>query len=149
MYEKRYALLALRDRRGRILLQKRDNHAPKNPGCWGFFGGNIEGRETPRDALRREAREELGIRPKFKFFGRYEIREEDGLNEKFLFIAPLDVPLNDLRKGQREGEDMGLFTFDDLKGLSIPDGDWVIHRDLFGRTEKVGLMVVKKSRRKK
>ena len=32
------------------------------PGVWDLFGGHIEGKESPEDALRREAMEELGDR---------------------------------------------------------------------------------------
>lgn len=44
---------------GRILVQDRRGHRPPP---WGFFGGGIEAGELPRQALVREAREELGIR---------------------------------------------------------------------------------------
>ncbi len=48
------------EREGRLLIgqrQKRDRHGLK----WEFPGGKVEPGETPKDALRRELREELGI----------------------------------------------------------------------------------------
>lgn len=54
------AAAALVDGGGRVLVQKRpmgSDHA----GLWEFPGGKLEAHETPRDALVRELREELGI----------------------------------------------------------------------------------------
>jgi 8-oxo-dGTP pyrophosphatase MutT (NUDIX family) len=145
MYERRYSVFTLRDRTGKILLQRRDSKTTRNPEHWGFFGGNIEAGESPRDALVREAREELGLENvSFKFFGRYDIREGDALHEKFLFVAQLKESLDDLRKRQKEGSDLGVFAWDDLRELKIPKGDWVLHRDLFGKSRKVGVLEAEK-----
>ena len=147
MFDKRYALFVLRDKKERILLQKRDNRAPKNPGMWGFFGGRVEDGESPEQALTREALQELSLENvKFKFFGRYKIKESDGLNEKFLFVAPLDVPLDRLKKNQKEGSDLGMFSFDDLKTMKIPEPDQILHRELFGEKDKSGMLYVRKKK---
>ncbi len=53
------AALMVRD--GRILICQRTRHQPM-PLKWEFPGGKIEEGEQPRDALRRELDEELGIR---------------------------------------------------------------------------------------
>ena len=45
---------------GRILICQRTRHQPM-PLKWEFPGGKIEEGEQPRDALRRELEEELGI----------------------------------------------------------------------------------------
>jgi len=47
-------------REGRILIGQRTRHQPM-PLKWEFPGGKIEEGEQPRDALRRELDEELGI----------------------------------------------------------------------------------------
>ncbi|MYD36260.1 MAG: NUDIX hydrolase [Dehalococcoidia bacterium] len=45
----------------RVLLVKRQPHRRVYPDLWDLPGGHIEGNESPEEALRREAREELGI----------------------------------------------------------------------------------------
>lgn len=51
----------LRDDSGRVLIAQRppDKHAG---GAWEFPGGKLQAGETPRAALDRELREEIGIR---------------------------------------------------------------------------------------
>ena len=48
-------------RDGKVLLVKRAPQMRFYPDVWDLFGGHIEGDESPEDALRREAMEELGI----------------------------------------------------------------------------------------
>ena len=48
-------------RDGKVMLVKRAPHMRSYPGVWDLFGGHIEGAESPEDALRREAMEELGV----------------------------------------------------------------------------------------
>lgn len=50
----------LSDARGRILLARREG-ARELAGLWEFPGGKVEPGETPRQALARELREEIGI----------------------------------------------------------------------------------------
>lgn len=52
---------ALVARDGRVLLGRRTSTI-RFAGMWDAFGGHIEAGESPRDALDRELREELGIR---------------------------------------------------------------------------------------
>lgn len=54
------AAAVLRDAGGRILLARR-THGRDLAGRWEFPGGKVEAGETPRAALARELREELGI----------------------------------------------------------------------------------------
>ena len=56
------AVVLLKDRHGRILLQFRDDFPHvKSGGRWGYFGGEIEEGETARQAVIREIAEEIGV----------------------------------------------------------------------------------------
>ena len=48
-------------RDGRVLLVHRSPSAHSWPDVWDLFGGHVDGDESLEEALRREAREELGI----------------------------------------------------------------------------------------
>jgi len=46
-----------------VFLQKRSKTAKRIPDYFGFFGGGLEGEETPEQALAREIKEELNYQP--------------------------------------------------------------------------------------
>jgi 8-oxo-dGTP diphosphatase len=59
---KSIATVILVDAAGRLVFQLRDNLPTiGHPDHWGLFGGRIEAGESPRVAIVRELREELGL----------------------------------------------------------------------------------------
>lgn len=104
------------DRRGRILLQERDEFAPKGPNRWAIPGGSIEDMESPAEAAERELFEETGLkiaslalfwhgRQRFDgphdvvtewyvYCGRTEARQEDvvvGEGRRMIFTSPFEI----------------------------------------------------------
>jgi 8-oxo-dGTP diphosphatase len=59
-YKRNVSALILYKADGTMLLQHRTKDAPTFPDHWSLFGGGIEEGETPEQAVRREALEELG-----------------------------------------------------------------------------------------
>ena len=57
----RIAVVFLVDARGHVLLQHRDEHAPRAADQWGMVGGHVEDGEDYDTAMRREILEETGI----------------------------------------------------------------------------------------
>jgi 8-oxo-dGTP pyrophosphatase MutT (NUDIX family) len=57
----RFSSVILVDRRGRLLLQERDEHAAIAPGKWGLVGGHVEDGEEYEPAAYRELTEETGF----------------------------------------------------------------------------------------
>jgi 8-oxo-dGTP diphosphatase len=55
------ASVVLVDRRGWLLLQERDEHAPTEPNQWALVGGHLEPGEEWLSAMRRELAEETGL----------------------------------------------------------------------------------------
>ncbi len=131
-YSRRVALFVLKNDRGEVLLQLRDEAAPTAPGFWAFFGGAIEKGESPEEAVKREAEEELGIKLSgLKLFKRYLFRHEDGLQEKFVFTAPLTFSVEELRERLREGEGLGLYSLESASSIKMTDNDKKILKDVF------------------
>ena len=56
-----FAAVLLVDRRGWVLLQERDEHAPLDPDCWGLVGGHVNDGEDFAPAAHRELTEETGL----------------------------------------------------------------------------------------
>ena len=126
------ALMAFLDRNNRILLQHRSKDKKFYPDYWSFFGGSIEEGETPEKAVKREIKEELGIELKdFKFFRKYVSEESIGLIEKNIFIGFLNWDLETLKNQQNEeGQNLKLFSIDDINKIKIPSIDANIIREI-------------------
>ena len=56
-----FACVVLVDRRGRLLLQERDEHPAIDPEKWGMCGGHLEPGEDPLTGAVRELEEETGV----------------------------------------------------------------------------------------
>lgn len=103
---KEVAQVLLFDREGRLLIYLRDDQPTiPFPNRWDFFGGHLEGSETPEQALVREVNEELGVTLKsWEFFRRYDCHSGDVYpNIKHIYSAQIDRSVGELtlREGQR------------------------------------------------
>ncbi len=104
----------------KMLLQHRTEDAPRLPGYWGFFGGGIEQGEKPKDALRREIREELNYTPRNPKLVRTQILEKGTLGKKYLYIDEYDTS-QELVLG--EGQGMAWVTADEAIKLKMINHD--------------------------
>ena len=99
-------LLQLRDFKSSIIF----------PGHWGAFGGAIEEGESPRDALDRELKEEIGYSPgDLKFFR--EVNKDQLKLNIHMFYSNMGVSLSKLIL--MEGTDMGLFTIEEILSKNL------------------------------
>ena len=99
-------------------MQHRSADAPRNPNYWGCFGGGIEEGETPLEAVKREAFEELEYQLKNPKLIDVEETERPGLGLRVImhtFVEEYD--------GQplvlHEGQGYGWFTVDEALQLHI------------------------------
>lgn len=98
----------------KILLQKRDSYAQKNPDLWGFFGGSLRDNENPLHGIKREIFEELAYQAKNPDLFFEMNLEGDG--KKFFFIESYDTEQPLLL---REGKAMQWFIAKELKDIEI------------------------------
>ena len=117
----------------KILLQHRAIDAKNNPNLWGFFGGHLEKGETPAQALEREIEEELSIFIKnYKFYKTFKYKNKKGHEViKHIFVAPLEFNVEGLRAKQNEGQNLGLFSFDEIEKLKTIPHDFEVIQDVF------------------
>lgn len=119
------AAIILYDAGGRLLLQYRGPQAPRLQNHWAFFGGALEGKETPRAAVCREALEELGYSlkdPELVF-------EQDFLldtiaGHMWVFVEGFYGDKSELRL--LEGEDWGWYTAQEAQALRMIAHDRVV-----------------------
>ncbi len=96
----------------KVLLVKRLPRRKVYPGLWDLPGGHIEGDESAEEALRREAREELGV----------EIQEYRELGTVLDPVEPADIDVFAISKWRGEPmnaapdehSEIGWFTADKL-----------------------------------
>ncbi len=123
------SMILFYDLNGNILLQNRKSIS-KFGEEFGFFGGSIEGNETPNEALKREIKEELTIDLKeFKLFKNYrQIIKELNMNvERWVFLSSMP----DLKKLKVNEGRPALMKFEDSFNLKMVPGDIEILREIY------------------
>ena len=120
------AVVLLVDRRGWVLLQERDEHAPRSADQWGMVGGHVEDDEDFEPAAYRELAEETGVSlplgtlrlwrdAEYTYpdghHGRYhvyatavDLTDADivvGEGRRIVFVDPAEVPALDLAASSR------------------------------------------------
>jgi len=107
--------LAVLEQRGRWLIQLRDDSPGiVAPGCWGLFGGHLDGGEHPEQALRRELREEIAYEA--AALELWYCSEQEG-RLRHVFRGVLSQPLHDLQL--LEGQDMALANLEELRSGQV------------------------------
>lgn len=106
--------LLIENSEGKVLLQLRDDNPDiPYPGCWGTFGGQIEGDETPEEGIRREIWEELEYELSDpEYFGNFPF---DGYDIYMYRTVDRGLTLNDLTV--REGQEGRFFSLRELEGV--------------------------------
>jgi len=116
IFMQKVAVFTLIDGKGRMLLQHRNESMARFPNLWGLFGGLVEDGEIPEVAVRREAKEEIGVDlEEMEFCGKYL---SEGY-ELHLFIGQLEAPVEQLKNQQTEGDDLGMFSLDEIESLKM------------------------------
>lgn len=116
--------------KGKLLLEKR-----RDSDVWGLVGGGCKKTETGREAIAREAYEELGLRiPKERFEklavydnpGRIAAFRDGSIWRMVIVVYGYDFPEEPSMRISRESKDLHFFTKEELQNIEIA----VTHRDI-------------------
>jgi len=114
------SMVFLFDRRGRLLLQQRDDHVPPaGYGRWAVPGGGSEGDESPRETALREFEEETAVRlERLRFFATVEPGDLPGIDRRLhLFFA--DDHVDEATIEVHEGLDFRFWAPEEIPHLPI------------------------------
>lgn len=121
MVDSRLAVLLLVDRRGWVLLQERDEFAPRAANQWGMVGGHVEDGEEFEPAAYRELQEETGIDlppGTLRLWREDEYTYPDGHHGLYqVFAAAVDLDDADIVVG--EGRQIVFVEPDRIEGLDL------------------------------
>ncbi|MDP3093762.1 MAG: NUDIX domain-containing protein [bacterium] len=132
MPEIKVAIVVFYDKEGNVFVQERGKDVSKTGEKYGFWGGRIEKRETPKQALKRELKEELEFVPKkLDFFGIFSYKliplkrkTVCSLGQKakcWIFLSPVNRDLSKVKI--KEGKGMLKMKIDKvIKGKGFPIG---------------------------
>ncbi len=124
---------ALRDREGRLLMQRRPV-GKRHAGLWEFPGGKVEPGESPRAALVRELAEELGIAVAPEDLTPAAVaRSAAGGGEPAIVILLYTVTRFCGSPAPVEGAALGWFALDEIARLPLPPLDIDLLAALAGR----------------
>jgi 8-oxo-dGTP pyrophosphatase MutT (NUDIX family) len=127
--ERQVAAILLYDVNGRVLLQKRELTRSFLPGYWCFFGGGLDPHETARQAIVREAYEELGYRlSKPECVLTTTFQHPSSRTRLSVFIEAFD---SKQALTLHEGQDWGWFSEDAIEDLKMLESDKYLLRYVF------------------
>ena len=116
--------------KGKLLLEKR-----RDSDIWGLVGGGCKKTETGREAIAREAYEELGVRIPGEKFEKLAIYDNPGRIAAFkdgsiwrmvIVVYGYDFPEEPTMRISSESKDLRFFTKEEIADLEIA----VTHRDI-------------------
>jgi 8-oxo-dGTP pyrophosphatase MutT (NUDIX family) len=90
----------------KVLLQKRDDRPKLFPNYWAIFGGQIGSGEGPKEAARRELREELEYdldQDSLRYLGKIKVLRDCSYPFMHYFSAPLTSELRELKLAEGNG----------------------------------------------
>lgn len=116
--------------KGRLLLERR-----RDSDSWGLIGGGCKKYETGREAIAREAYEELGLRiPKEKFEklavyddpGRIAAYKDGSIWRMVIVVYAIDFAEEPPMRISSESKELRFFSKEEIKDIEIP----VTHSDI-------------------
>jgi 8-oxo-dGTP pyrophosphatase MutT (NUDIX family) len=117
------AVVFLVDKRGHVLLQHRDEHAPRAAEQWGMVGGHVEPGEDFDTAVHRELLEETGVDAepgRLELWCSEDFTYSDGLHNHYeVYAGAVDLSDDDIVVG--EGQAIVFVDPAETTGLDVAE----------------------------
>jgi 8-oxo-dGTP pyrophosphatase MutT (NUDIX family) len=117
---KQGSAIIIKNSKGELLLQHRDNNAPTDKNTWAMWGGTKEGDETPVETAARELKEELNIEVEENHLNLFKVYviTFDNLKQKEVSVFELQDE-GDFKYELCEGDDLKFFSPQEIKTLQL------------------------------
>lgn len=122
--DKKQAAMVIGVKENKILILRRSNKEKWMPGRWNLPGGTVEKGETPRDAAKRECREESGLgADKLKLIMRTE------KPHIILWLFKAELPEDQVLLDPREALDYAWISKETVDNYEfVPDcKEWIVN----------------------
>lgn len=118
--------------KGEVLFQRRSSNKKKNPNIWSKTGGHIIAGEDPKDALKREVKEELGINiidENIILTGIYKSSDEENKYFGYDYIVKVKYKVEDYNLQIEELSEVKYITINEMVNLKrIGDENYTFNR---------------------
>lgn len=115
-----FSVAILINSKNEFLLQKKTIDYKPSPGIWCLFGGAIELKESPEQAIKREIKEEIGMEMNdLEFIEAIDYKLKEFKGKLYVFLILMNHEISEIRL--QEGAGFAFFSKEELSSINISE----------------------------